>query len=133
MDKEIQTRIFEPFFTTKEVGKGTGLGLAIVYGIVKKHGGFITVSSAPGLGTAFTVHLPLCSAPGQDSESKDGERIPGGNETILLVEDDAAVRQVTRSMLEEFGYTVLEAADGIAALDIFRPRPGADRRWCCAT
>jgi two-component system cell cycle sensor histidine kinase/response regulator CckA len=120
MDKEIQARIFEPFFTTKEVGKGTGLGLAIAYGIVKKHSGFIAVSSATGQGTVITVYLPLSSAPGQCPGRKDAERIPGGSETILLVEDDAAVRQVTRSMLEEFGYTVLEAADGVAAQDIFR-------------
>jgi PAS domain S-box-containing protein len=120
MAKDIQDRIFEPFFTTKDVGKGTGLGLAIAYGIVKKHSGFITVDSVPGKGTTVTVHLPLRSKAGRDLERKDIDRIPTGSETILLIEDDAAVRQVTRSMLEEFGYTVLEASDGISAQFVFQ-------------
>jgi PAS domain S-box-containing protein len=120
MEKEIQARIFDPFFTTKDVGKGTGLGLAIVYGIVKNHGGVVTVDSIPGKGTTFTVYLPLKSQPKKKVQRRKPDHIPTGSETILLVEDDAAVRQVTRSLLEEFGYTVLEAADGIAAQDIFR-------------
>jgi CheY-like chemotaxis protein len=120
MEKEIQARIFDPFFTTKDVGKGTGLGLAIVYGIVKNHGGVVTVDSIPGKGTTFTVYLPLKSQPKKKVERRKPDHIPTGSETILLVEDDAAVRQVTRSLLEEFGYSVLEAADGIAAQDIFR-------------
>jgi two-component system cell cycle sensor histidine kinase/response regulator CckA len=120
MEKNVQARIFEPFFTTKETGKGTGLGLAIAYGIVKKHNGFISVASAPGKGTTFTIQLPLKSMPKQAAARRKQEKLPVGSETILLVEDDPAVRQVTRSMLEEFGYTVLEAADGVAALDIFR-------------
>ncbi|HEX7502333.1 MAG TPA: PAS domain S-box protein [Acidobacteriota bacterium] len=120
MEKEIQARIFEPFFTTKDVGKGTGLGLAIVYGIVKNHGGVVTVDSAPGKGTTFTIYLPLKSQAKKKAERRKTDSIPTGSETILLIEDDPAVRQVTRSLLEEFGYVVLEAADGIAARDIFR-------------
>jgi len=120
MEMEIQARIFEPFFTTKDVGKGTGLGLAIVYGIVKNHGGVVTVDSAPGKGTTFTIYLPLISQPKKKAERRKQEKIPTGSETILVIEDDPAVRQVTRSLLEEFGYVVLEAADGIAAQDIFR-------------
>jgi two-component system cell cycle sensor histidine kinase/response regulator CckA len=120
MNQEVKAHIFEPFFTTKETGKGTGLGLAIVYGIIKKHSGFITVDSTPGTGTAFTIFLPLQPGERRKPGSRRQERIPSGSETILLVEDDPAVRQVTRSMLEEYGYTVLEAVDGIAALDMFQ-------------
>ncbi|MCU0237296.1 MAG: PAS domain S-box protein, partial [Acidobacteria bacterium] len=120
MPADIQARIFEPFFTTKDVGKGTGLGLAIAYGIVKKHGGFIHVASAPGQGTTVTVHLPLRTRPGPAAGKGETDDIPGGSETILLIEDDPAVRQVTRSMLEEFGYTVLEATDGISAQYVFQ-------------
>ncbi len=120
MNQEVRAHIFEPFYTTKETGKGTGLGLAIVYGIVKKHSGFITVDSTPGTGSAFTIFLPLRPGGRRKPGGRRQERIPSGSETILLVEDDPAVRQVTRSMLEEYGYTVLEAVDGIAALDMFR-------------
>ncbi len=117
---EVRSHIFEPFFTTKEVGKGTGLGLAIVYGIVKKHGGHIRVESAPGGGSTFTLYLPLKSAAKGSQRRRKPEAIPRGSETILLVEDDPAVRQVTRSLLEEFGYSVLEAADGVSAQYVFR-------------
>ena len=117
---EIRSHIFEPFFTTKEVGKGTGLGLAIVYGIVKKHKGHIRVESAPEGGSTFTIYLPLKSAAKNSHRRRKPEAIPMGSETILLIEDDPAVRQVTRSMLEEFGYTVLEAADGVSAQYVFR-------------
>ena len=119
MDKDVQAHIFEPFFTTKEVGKGTGLGLAIVYGIVKKHNGFIHMTSTAGAGTTFNIYLPLKEQKLKKSVRRKLEKIPSGSETILLVEDDASVRQVTRSMLEEFGYTVLEAADGIEAQSVF--------------
>ena len=119
MDQEIQNHMFEPFFTTKEVGKGTGLGLAIVYGIIKNHKGFIKMESKFKQGTAFHIYLPLKPNPVLKSRRKLHMKIPRGNETILLVEDDAAVRQATRSMLEEFGYTVLEAVDGQDALAVF--------------
>jgi PAS domain S-box-containing protein len=119
MEKEVQSHVFEPFFTTKEVGKGTGLGLAIVYGIIKKHNGYIHVASTPGKGTTFSIYLPLKEQKMKKAAGKKLEKVPFGTETILLVEDDASVRQVTRSLLEEFGYSVLEAADGIEAQSIF--------------
>jgi CheY-like chemotaxis protein len=119
MDSEIQSHLFEPFYTTKEVGKGTGLGLAIVYGIIKNHRGFIKIESEAGRKTTFHIYLPLKPLAVQKGKRKKQAKIPRGTETILLVEDDAAVRHVTRSMLEEFGYTVLEASDGMEALEVF--------------
>ena len=119
IDKNIQGHLFEPFFTTKEVGKGTGLGLAIVYGIIKNHLGFIKLESEPAQGTTFHIYLPLNPLAVAKDRHRQQPRISRGNETILLVEDDAAVRHVTRSLLEEFGYMVLEAADGQEALAVF--------------
>lgn len=120
MDREIRDRIFEPFFTTKEPGKGTGLGMAIIYGIVKQHNGYITVDSEPGRGTVFHVFLPLIAAVEQ-AEPEPGihEPPPGGTETILLAEDDATVRELHCMILEEAGYTIIEAEDGQDALDKF--------------
>ncbi len=121
MDEETVKRIFEPFYTTKETGKGTGLGLSIVYGIIKKHGGFIVCHSAAGKGTAFQIYLPLTDTPGQLPFP-----VPGmgpfrrGSEVILLVEDDEPTRTLTRELLEEFGYSVMEAGDGFQALEIYR-------------
>jgi PAS domain S-box-containing protein len=121
---EILPRIFEPFFTTKEPGKGTGLGLATVYGIVNQHGGCIRVTSEPGRGTSFEVLLPAR----EDASAEAGEAaqpVPrGGTETILLVEDDAAVRQLTRAVLEAHGYRVLEAAHGREALALWEQADG---------
>ena len=120
MDEKTREKIFEPFFTTKEAGKGTGLGLSMVYGIVKQHNGYINVYSEPGKGTTFRIYLPLIEA-GQLSEEKPEEhRLPvGGNETILLAEDDEAVRRFTVSVLHEFGYKVIEAVDGEEAITKF--------------
>lgn len=120
MDAKTKEKIFDPFFTTKEVGKGTGLGLSTVYGIIKQHHGDITVYSEPGMGTTFRIYLPLLS--GLVSASPEAEPVfpAGGNETVLLAEDDAAVRKVTCTMLERSGYTVIEAADGEEALSKFR-------------
>jgi PAS domain S-box-containing protein len=116
MDAETQAHIFEPFFTTKEPGKGTGLGLATVYGIVKQSDGFIWVESAPGRGTAFHIYLPVVSErPAVISDRAARPASPGGSETILLVEDVAGVREVTRRVLERLGYEVLVAADAAAA------------------
>jgi PAS domain S-box-containing protein len=120
MSLEVRSRVFEPFFTTKEAGKGTGLGLAIVQGIVQKHGGHVELDSGPDRGTTVTVLLPRGGEAVPAVAGRRGEPIPRGRETILLVEDEAAVRQVTRSMLEEFGYTVLEADDGVSAQYVFR-------------
>ncbi|UFS71701.1 PAS domain S-box protein [Geomonas sp. RF6] len=120
MDEEIRKRIFEPFFTTKGVGKGTGLGLSIVYGIVKQHSGFIIVSSTPGNGASFEVFLPaaencVCT----EQESAGDEAAAGGRETILLAEDDAAVRQLMSSILTSYGYRVIVAQDGSEAVRAF--------------
>jgi CheY-like chemotaxis protein len=119
MDEQTQRRIFEPFFTTKEMGKGTGLGLATVYGIVKQSGGFIWVYSELDHGTTFKVYLPRVTeavdAPTPRAQPKES---PRGTETVLLVEDAAAVRAVSRQVLERLGYAVLEAPDGKAALHL---------------
>jgi len=117
--------IFEPFFTTKEAGKGTGLGLATVYGIVKQNGGFVWVYSEPGLGTTFKVYLPqVQSLSGEARTAKLAEECSGGCETVLLVEDEASVRQASREFLARSGYTVLEARDGEDALLVSRKHRG---------
>jgi len=118
MDSAVLKRIFEPFFTTKEIGKGTGLGLATVYGIVKQHEGWIEVTSAIGKGSCFTVYLPALSAPPKNRENKPTpETLRGGTESILLVEDDRALRQATTLCLRKFGYAVFEAAQGPEAME----------------
>jgi len=117
MDAATQARIFEPFFTTKEVGKGTGLGLATVQGIVQQSGGFIWVYSEPNHGTCFKIYLPRVDELVSADVNVPLERTRG-TETVLVVEDVAAVRAVARKMLERYGYRVLDAADGEAAVRI---------------
>jgi signal transduction histidine kinase/DNA-binding NtrC family response regulator len=115
--------IFEPFFTTKDVGKGTGLGLATVYGIVKQHQGWIEVDTKVGSGSTFTLFLPVILAQSPGKLTIEGAaRPPGGKETILLVEDEDAVRLLTRRLLETLGYTVHEAESGRAALELCHGR-----------
>src|SRR3984893_6905456 len=119
MDAETQFHIFEPFFTTKGVGKGTGLGLATVYGIVKQSHGFIWVYSEPGKGSIFKIYLPRLDVPADSDESLQPVQVPaGGAETILLVEDEAVLRNVCRVYLESKGYTVLEAGNAKEAMKI---------------
>jgi two-component system cell cycle sensor histidine kinase/response regulator CckA len=118
MDAATQARIFEPFFTTKEVGKGTGLGLSTVYGIVKQWGGYIAVESAPGAGATFTVYLPRHEGQAT-AESTAEARLPTGTETVLVVEDETAVRNSIRRILTRQGYMVLEARHGTDALRVF--------------
>ena len=121
MSPEILSRIFEPFFTTKEPGKGTGLGLATVYGIVKQHRGWIQVCSQPLQGTRFQIFLPAADATSAALGAAEAPRTKphGGTETILLVEDEPLVRMITRALLEQYGYHVLEASNGVEALKIW--------------
>ena len=122
MTPEVQGHIFEPFFTTKEVGGGTGLGLAVVYGIIETHEGHIGVYSEEGKGTEFTVYLPTLDV-GEAREDVSGEeRLPGGTETLLFVEDESMVLGAGQMMLESLGYTVLAARNGEEALEIYLPR-----------
>ena len=119
MDKETLSHVFEPFFTTKGADKGTGLGLATVYGIVKQSGGYVWVYSEPGQGTTFSVYLPPAIEEAEPSEREAEPReIMRGSETILLVEDAAPLRDMTRELLKGSGYTVLEAADSKLAIEI---------------
>ncbi len=119
MDEETQSHIFEPFFTTKEPGKGTGLGLSTVYGIVKQSGGYIWVRSEPGDGTSFKVYFPLTKeAPQPADQPATSQRNFKGSEVILLVEDNEMVRDPTREILEESGYTVLPGENAQQALRI---------------
>jgi len=114
-------KVFEPFFTTKEVGKGTGLGLATVFGIVQQHHGWINVYSEVGQGTAFRIYLPHLAEPSEKKVTKPMlTTFPGGKETILLVEDDPALRRMLHSSLTRLGYRVLDAANGIEALALLR-------------
>ncbi|NVB36873.1 AAA family ATPase [Pseudenhygromyxa sp. WMMC2535] len=118
MDALTRERIFDPFFTTKVSGKGTGLGLSTVHGIVKQSGGFIEVKSEPGLGTTFLVYFPVVRGSLESSHAAKSEALPHGREVILLVEDEASVRKLMRTILSQQGYTVLEAADGEQAVKL---------------
>jgi two-component system cell cycle sensor histidine kinase/response regulator CckA len=118
MDAETRSRVFEPFFTTKGVDRGTGLGLSTVYGIVKQGGGQISVESEPGKGARFSIYLQRVEAPRPAAPAPAGVRLRRGQGTVLLVEDDPAVRSLSREILEMSGYLVLEAADGTEALRI---------------
>jgi PAS domain S-box-containing protein len=116
---EIQSRIFDPFFTTKEIGKGTGLGLSMVYGIIKKHNGFINVYSEVGKGTAFKVYLPLTDDVIGETPKNVSEELTRGTESILVAEDDTAILEMIRELLEDNGYTVYSASTGAEAIETF--------------
>ena len=122
MSEDMMKKIFEPFFTTKEAGKGTGLGLSIAYGIIKQHHGYITVYSEPGMGTVFKIYLPLIATAGEREPLQTAfpeKQLPRGNETILIAEDDQALRHLSRDVLAEVGYTVIEAENGDDAIKKF--------------
>jgi PAS domain S-box-containing protein len=127
MDGMTQARIFEPFFTTKEMGKGTGLGLSMVYGIVKQHDGYITVSSAAGIGTTFEIYFPLVKSSVKEITSAKTADALGGTETVLVAEDDESVRNLTMTVLAESGYTVIGVPDGEQALAKFIENEGRIR------
>jgi two-component system, cell cycle sensor histidine kinase and response regulator CckA len=117
-------RIFDPFFTTKENGRGTGLGLSTVYGIVKQHGGEIQVESSPGKGTRFDIFFRCTESSVFAGETDAPQAVEGGRETILLVEDNADVRDVARTSLKHYGYRVIEAANGTEAIQVFKELDG---------
>jgi PAS domain S-box-containing protein len=121
MPEETRRRVFEPFFTTKDVGKGTGLGLSIAYGSIKQHNGYINVASSPGEGSVFEIYLPAVEKTSSEVKSR-GQDLPApkGTETVLLAEDDAAVRSLEKNLLEDSGYRVIEAIDGQDAIEKLR-------------
>jgi CheY-like chemotaxis protein len=127
MDDATLARIFEPFFTTKEVGKGTGLGLATVYGIVKQHEGWIEAASQVGQGSTFSVFFPANTAPIKADATEKGASAdaPRGKETILLVEDEPVLRNLANVILQGCGYQVLEAGNGVQALEVWNRDPHA--------
>jgi PAS domain S-box-containing protein len=123
MSEEVKARVFEPFFTTKGVGEGTGLGLSTCYGIIKQSGGHINVYSEPGRGTTFKIYLPQVEPQAKISIPRlDAPDLPGGTETILLVEDDPALREMAAALLRRLGYSVLAANHGIEALSLCHQR-----------
>jgi PAS domain S-box-containing protein len=123
MTDEVRQRIFEPFFTTKEVGKGTGMGLAVVYGIVKSHGGTVTVKSEVGQGSIFEVYLPRAQKPEITGEETTISTLPTGTERILFVDDEELLVEMARHMLESLGYHVTVATNGRKAWKLFLEDP----------
>ncbi|MEO6995076.1 MAG: response regulator, partial [Lacunisphaera sp.] len=124
--RELIDRIFDPFFTTKVAGKGTGLGLSTVMGIMKSHGGFLQVQSESGLGTEFSLYFPSVAATVEPPVVEVKAEMPRGHgETILVIDDEPAVRDVVRSLLKIYGYSPLVAEDGASGIAIFREQPAA--------
>ena len=121
MMAEVKERIFDPFYTTKEIGKGTGMGLSVVHGIVKSHRGAIAVKSEPGKGTIFEVFLPV-SQNIVKITTDAGDELPTGNEHILLIDDEKALVDLGRQMLERLGYSVESRTSSIEALEMFKTR-----------
>jgi len=124
MDKKTLQRIFEPFYTTKEEGKGTGLGLSMVYGVVKNHGGHVRVYSEPGEGSTFKIFLPADGKP-ETREQATSEAPRGGDELVLVVDDEESIRDLAKDILETHGYRVLLAEDGSQAVEIFEKHNGS--------
>jgi len=123
MDEKTRERIFDPFFTTKGIGRGTGLGLAMVYGIIKGHGGVIHVYSEPGHGTTFHIHLPASEKSVVKEKTVSGA-ILKGTETILLVDDEKMVLEVSKEILESLGYRVFAAGSGQEAIGVYMEKKG---------
>jgi len=125
MTADVRERMFEPFFTTKEPGTGTGLGMAVVFGLVQEHGGFLSVDSQPGAGTTVRIYLPMTGGGAAAGEGEGRAPLPRGTETVLVVEDEEALRTFARRALEKHGYRVVTAAHGLEALDVLRAEGGA--------
>jgi two-component system, cell cycle sensor histidine kinase and response regulator CckA len=117
--------MFEPFFSPKEVGKGTGLGLSMVFGIVKAHRGWISVTSSPGKGSTFDVYLPASTTPAEQRPAAPAPPVAHGQECILIVDDEDLVRSLARTVLEQWGYRVLTAADGEEAIALYTQQRAA--------
>jgi two-component system cell cycle sensor histidine kinase/response regulator CckA len=124
IDPFVRERIFEPYFTTKELGKGTGLGLSVVHGIVQSHGGFIKVYSEPGHGTSFQVYFPVALEGRQTAPAAAGKRLPTGSETVLVVDDEKFLIDMTQQMLERLGYRVETRTSPLEAIEAFSANPG---------
>jgi PAS domain S-box-containing protein len=124
IDAKTKERIFEPFFTTKDTGKGTGLGLSMVYGIIKQHNGFINVYSEPGKGTTFKIYLPVIEQEAEKLETVVPPPVTGGKETILVAEDAFMVSELVKKILEEVGYRVIVADNGVDAVEKYKAHPG---------
>jgi nitrogen-specific signal transduction histidine kinase/ActR/RegA family two-component response regulator len=120
MNRETRRKIFEPFFTTKPMGKGTGLGLSIVYGIVKNHKGFINVYSEPGHGTTFKIYFPITDRTLLDEAEALPKEIPNGTETILIIDDEVTLLNLTKEILEGLGYKVLTAEGALTGINVFK-------------
>jgi CheY-like chemotaxis protein len=125
MTEEVQTHLFEPFFTSKESGRGTGLGLSTVYGIIKQSGGYVWVDSELGRGSSFSLYFPAVDAPLTVTITPEITEAEGQSETILLVEDEAALRESISTYLGLHGYKVLEASNGAQAVDIANQHAGS--------
>jgi CheY-like chemotaxis protein len=125
MDDATKTHIFEPFFTTKEIGKGTGLGLATVHGMVNQHHGWIEVESKLGRGTTFDIYFPVSDQPLETpAVPEEAPEVLGGNETVLVVEDEAVLRELVREILSIHGYSILEAGNGLEGLTVWEENRG---------
>jgi len=124
MDKDLMEKIFDPFFTTKKQGKGTGMGLSVVHGIVKNAGGDIQVYSEPGKGTEFRIYMPVVTSASKQKGRQAEELIQGGDECILLVDDENAIARMQTLMLERLGYSVVSRTSSVEALKAFRANPG---------